>query len=77
MEEQRTRQEQVRWAKDRALALLDSGQREEALTSLAGDFLDNPDTEGLVNEMTGMLFMIESMFGNDDSTRRFIAGFQE
>lgn len=71
-----TRAEHMRWTKNRALELLNLGNREEAITSMLSDLGKHEETIGLLG-FAKMMGMFELVNGNKESTRKFIEGFAE
>lgn len=71
-----TRAEHVEWCKQRALALLDAGDIEQALTSMMSDLGKHDETKGLAEAMAPM-YMWVLMTRSESEARKFIRGFRE
>lgn len=69
-----TRAEHIKWAKDRAIELLEAGDWQEAITSMLSDLSKHEETARL-GETMAIIGMFEIMNGNDESARRFISSF--
>ena len=71
-----TRDERVQWCKNRALKYVDSGDLLGAVTSMASDMDQHPDTKtGPAIAMLAMLAAQQAMAGDRNGVVRFINGF--
>jgi hypothetical protein len=64
----------MKWAKDRALELLDGGDRTGAYASMASDMGKHNETQGHPAIMLGMTLMVGGHLGTDKEMRDFIEG---
>jgi hypothetical protein len=71
-----TRADHVRWCKQRALAILDSGDVREALTSMLSDLGKHDETRGLAATI-GLLYLQAFMQNSASAARTFIEGVHE
>lgn len=71
------RQEHLQWCKDRALALVDTGNHADALASMLSDLGKHPETAGVANIMGpfGMMQLATGQFADPEQIRKFINGF--
>ncbi len=70
-----TRSEHVDWCKERAREYLDSGDAQQAITSILSDMGKHDETKEAA-KMMGPIALMELMSGGGiDSARRFIEGF--
>jgi hypothetical protein len=72
----RTREEHIRWCKERAMEYLVAGDLEQAVASMLSDLSKHPETEKL-GEKLGMLGIMYVANHDTDGVRRFIEGFRE
>lgn len=73
-----TRGGHIRWAKDRALALVDSGDCGQAVISMLSDLTKHPETVGLIEEFRLLAFSALLSKGyQETAVRSFIEGFTE
>lgn len=70
-----TRQEHVKWAKDRALQYVDSGDLTNAYASMVSDLGKHPETEGHPAITLGMMLMMDGSLSTKHEMRKFIEGF--
>lgn len=72
-----TRDEHMRWAKDRALAYL-PGDPDQAFASLASDLQKHPETEGhpAVGLGLGLMLLLGGHLDTPEEMRKFIEGFR-
>lgn len=71
-----TRDEHLRWCKQRALEYLDRGELQDAVSSMLSDLNKHPDTRG-IGEKLAPLAMLYLTNGDATGVRRFIEGFRE
>jgi hypothetical protein len=69
-----TRDEHLQWAKARALAYLDRGELQNAITSMLSDLSKNEDLAKSAQLLGGLGLMI-AMGDDVEEARRFIQGF--
>lgn len=70
-----TRDEHMAWAKGRALEYLNTGDVQNAITSMLSDLGKHPETEGAGRAMAPVAMM--TMMNQDPhEARRFIEGFR-
>ena len=69
-----TRDEHMKWCKERALQYIDDGDIQNGITSMLSDLSKHPETKA-VGENMAPLGMLEIMSGSVDSARRFVTGF--
>lgn len=71
-----TRTEHMQWAKDRAMKYVETGDFNEAVTSMLSDLSKHPETEGSAHGICAQLGMFELMRGpTRESVTRYITGF--
>ena len=70
----RTRSEHMEWCKQRAHELADSGQFQEAVTSMLSDINKHDETR-MVGPMAAVLMMAALASPNRASIKRWIDGF--
>lgn len=66
--------EHLQWCKDRALEYVDSGNNQEAMTSMLSDLSKHEGTESSA-QIGFSLGMLAMQSGSSDEMRRFINGF--
>jgi len=71
----KTRDEHLAWCKRDALAYLERGQLQEAVTAMLSDLDQHPETRG-DNPYLTMLGMQAILNGDIETCRRFIEGFR-
>ena len=71
----RTREEHLAWCKTRALEYVDSGNLQDAFTSMCSDLTKHPETESTVGIELGMLQLMGGQLGTAAQMRHFIEGF--
>ena len=69
-----TRDEHLTWCKTRALEYLDRGDRSNAVASMISDMGKHPETD-ISGTVLAELGLFELMYGDTESTRRYIEGF--
>jgi hypothetical protein len=70
-----TRAEHLTWAKNRALAYVESGDIQNAFASIASDLRKHPETEGHAAMELGLLMMMSGTgLRTPDEMRKFIEG---
>lgn len=69
------RNEHLKWAKTRALGILESGDLEGAFTSIASDLGKHEETEGHAAIGLGMMLMMSGNLKTVPEMRKFIEGF--
>jgi hypothetical protein len=70
------RAEHLQWCKDRAIEILDTGDVNQAFTSMCSDVMKHPETEH--HERTNQLGMMQLMMGllsTPDKMRAWILGY--
>ena len=70
-----TREERLRWCKDRALEYADRGDLAGALASLTSDLRKHPETAPSAAIAASAIGVFEVTNGTPASMRRFIEGF--
>ena len=71
-----TRTEHMQWAKDRAMKYVETGDFNEAVTSMLSDLSKHPETEASAGGILAKLGMMELMRGpTKESITRYITGF--
>jgi hypothetical protein len=71
-----TREEHLRWAKDRAIEYADRGDMTNAIASLGSDLGKHPDTKGHGGMELMMMMALSGQFERPGELRKFIEGFQ-
>ncbi len=71
-----TRTEHIKWAKQRALAYVDAGDYNNAVSSMLSDLSKHEETRNLGNAFIGMAGALEIRRG-PDAVRHWINGFTE
>jgi hypothetical protein len=73
-----TREEHLRWAKQRALALVERSQLQEAFAVLVSDLDKHPETRGDVDLLSvlGMQLMMNGHLNTPEAMRRWIEGVE-
>jgi hypothetical protein len=71
-----TRSEHLQWCKDRALKYVESGDLNEAVTSMLSDLSKHPETSAASGGILAQLGMFELMINpTRQSITRYIEGF--
>lgn len=71
-----TRDEHMKWCKDRAMEYVRSGDLTNAVASMISDLNKRPDTElKAATAMLGMFAAQQAVQGDRDGVQRFILGF--
>lgn len=70
-----TREEHLKWAKDRALAYVDQGDLDDAYASMVSDMSKHPETENHAAIQLGMMLMVNEHLSSPNEMRDFINGF--
>jgi len=70
-----TRNEHVTWCKERALALVDDGDLEQAFTSMFSDLGKHPETQGHTGMQLGSRLLVGGHLNTEAKMREFIKGF--
>lgn len=70
-----TREEHLKWCKERALEYVDAGDLSQALASMASDTSKHPETAGHEGNQLGMMLMISGHLGTREEMRRHIEGY--
>lgn len=70
-----TRDEHVRWARDRAFQYLDAGDLDQALASMTSDLSNHPQTEDIARSFGPLGFIAYSR--GPVALRAYISGFTE
>lgn len=68
------RAEHLRWAKDRALEYVDTGDMQMAYASLISDLNEHPDTAGHGAAELGMMQLMAGQLSSPRDMRDFIEG---
>ena len=71
----RTRAEHLQWCKDRAIEILDSGDRTQAFASMGSDLNKHDETRGHPAMETGMMMLMSDNLDSPEQVRQFILGF--
>lgn len=66
-----TRQEHLKWCKERAMEYVNAGDIQQGVTSMLSDLNKHPETQGSV----GVGVMISLAVRDLDSAKRFVEGF--
>lgn len=71
-----TREEHLRWCKDRALEYVNKGELQEAFTSMSSDLMKHPETVSHKSTIgLGMQLFMSGHLSTSDSMRKWIEGF--
>lgn len=70
-----TREEHLKWAKQRALEYVEQGDNGTALASMASDLKNHPETESHAGIELGMMLLMSGNMKTPEDGRRFIEGF--
>lgn len=70
-----TRDEHLKWCKERALEYVDAGDVQNAWASMASDLGKHPETVGHVGLELGVMQMMGGMLNTPEQMRHFIEGF--
>ena len=71
----KTRAEHMRWAKDRALEYVNSGDLNEALASMTSDLGKHPETQGHMAIGLGISMAASGHLSTASEMRKFIEGY--
>lgn len=69
-----TRSEHIEWAKTRALEYVDTGDTQQAFSSLASDLRKHKETENHPAIQLGMLIMMSGKLESETEMKEFIDG---
>lgn len=69
------RAEHLAWCKQRAFEYCDSGEWDQALSSMISDLRKHPETAGHGGIQLGMLMLMAGQIKDAESMRTFIEGF--
>jgi hypothetical protein len=72
---EKTRQEHLAWAKQRALDDLERGDLKNAYTSMVSDLEKHPETAGHSGILLGTMMLMGGHLKTPDEMRTFIEGF--
>ncbi|MEH2201188.1 hypothetical protein [Nostoc sp.] len=75
MPEQDTRQQHIKWAKQRAIALAESGNLVDAFGSICSDLQKHPETQGHSACELGMVLYLGGHLATKEQMIEFIKGF--
>ena len=70
-----TREEHLQWAKQRALAYVESGNIPDALASMFSDLRKHPETESHPAIQLGAVLMFSGRLSTPEEARKFIEDF--
>lgn len=70
-----TRTEHMKWAKERALEFVDSGDLQQAFSSIASDLQKHPETQGHLGLSIGIRQLSAGHLGTKEQMHEFITGF--
>lgn len=70
-----TREEHLKWCKDRALEYIEQGDIASAFDSMTSDLGKHPKTEGHAAIEWGMMLLLGGHLSTPDKMRKFIEGF--
>lgn len=70
-----TRKDHMDWCKKRAIEYIDSGDSQQAYTSMISDLGKHPETEGHSGMQLGMMMLISGLLGTPSEMREFVNGF--
>ena len=70
-----TREQHLNWCKERALAILNTGDIAGAYASMASDLRKHPETEDHIAIGLGMSLMFGGHLNTTNEMRKFIEGF--
>jgi len=69
------RTEHLEWCKERALQYLNSGDINNAVTSMLSDLRKHPQTETHCGIQMGTMMMMAGLLKTENDVRKFIEGF--
>ena len=72
-----TRDEHMKWCKERALKYCDIDDTQQAYASMASDLSKHPETDGHIGIMLGMGMLLSGSLSTPDEMRKFINGFNQ
>ena len=70
-----TRTEHLRWCKERAIAYLDAGDLQNAVTSMGSDMRRHPKTDSPLLAFLFMAGMADAQRGDSAAVRKWVEGF--
>jgi hypothetical protein len=70
-----TREEHLKWCKERALAYVDAGEFENAFASMVSDMNKHPETSNHSGFQLGIMLMMGGHLSTAPKMREFIEGF--
>lgn len=70
-----TRDEHLRWCKERALEYVDSGDATNALASMVSDLRKHDETKSHAGIELGMSMAVIGLLSTPSEVRKFIEGF--
>ena len=70
-----TREEHLKWCKERALEYVDRGDIHNALSSMGSDLNKHPETRDHPDMMLGMALLMGGHMNTQQEARNFINGF--
>lgn len=70
-----TRAEHLRWCKDRAIAYIRAGNKDEALTSMLSDLGKHPETQDHPAIQLAMMLKVGGQLRTLSEIEKFILGF--
>lgn len=70
-----TREDHLKWCKERATAYVDQGDTTNAFASMTSDLRKHPETESHPAIELGMMMLMGGHLSSADEMRRFIDGF--
>ncbi len=70
-----TREEHLKWCKQRALELIDSGDWHQGLASMLSDINKHPETQGHPAAGLAAMLMFAGQLNDTKSVREFVLGF--
>lgn len=71
-----TREEHLKWCKDRALEYVNRGELQEAFNSMASDLMKHPETAHHKSTIQfGMQLLLSGSINTEGSMRKWIEGF--
>ena len=70
-----TRQEHIKWCKDRALQYVEAGDLDNAYASMASDLGKHPETANHIGIQLGLMLLMNEKLNTKEEMRTFIGGF--
>jgi len=70
-----TREEHLKWCKERALAYVEAGEFENAFASMVSDLNKHPETANHSGAEIGLMLMMGGHLASAQKMREFINGF--